>query len=84
MTLEQYLSYEYVKTDLYERQLKIGMLSPYADPFYPKTDNLSREKDEAGKLNEATEKKEVAEKAGDNKSKDTIDKKNIANQPNQV
>ena len=62
----------------------MGMLSPYTDPFYPPTDNLSRKKDEMEILKEQMEKKEVEEKVDDKKSKDTIDKKNIANQPNQV
>ena len=44
-TLERKLLYEYVKTDLYERQLKMGMLSLYAEPFYITTENLSREMD---------------------------------------
>ena len=37
-TLEWNLLYEYVKTDLYERQLKIGMLSLYTEHFYPLTE----------------------------------------------
>ena len=60
------------------------MLSPYADLYYLTTDNVSCEKDATEKLNEETEKKEVAEKAGDNKSKDTIDKKNTETTSNQA
>ena len=43
--LERALLYEYVKTSLYEKQLTMGMLSPYAQTFYPVTNNLSSEKD---------------------------------------
>ena len=44
-TLEHNLLYEYVKIDLYERQLKMGMLSPYVESFYTTTEKLSREID---------------------------------------
>ena len=43
--LERALLYEYVKTSLYEKQLSMGMLSPYAQPFNSVTNNLSHEKD---------------------------------------
>ena len=42
-TLERYLVYEYAKTTLYERQLKLGMLSPYAEPYKLETEKISRE-----------------------------------------
>ena len=57
-TLEKYLLYEYVKTDIYERQLKLGMLSPYVESFYPLTEKVSREVDTMEKTNKETEKKE--------------------------
>ena len=38
--LERALLYEYVKTSLYEKQLNMGMLSLYAQTFYPVTNNL--------------------------------------------
>ena len=41
--LERYLLLEYVKTDLYERQKRLGMLSPHAEPFILETKNLARE-----------------------------------------
>ena len=75
-TLEQYLLYEYIKTDLYERQLKLGMLSPYADPFYPPTNNILREKDRTENPKEETEKIKLEEKEGDATIKDT-NRKNI-------
>jgi len=56
--LERNLLYEYIKTDLYERQLKMGMLSPYAEPFYITTENLSRKIDTIEKINKETEKTE--------------------------
>ena len=31
---------EYVKTILYKRQIKLGMLSPLVEPFYPATEIL--------------------------------------------
>ena len=40
--LERYLVYEYAKTNLYKRQLKLGMLSPYAEPYYLETEKISR------------------------------------------
>ena len=54
--LEQYLLYEYVKTDLYERQLKMRMLSLYAEPFYTIIEKLSHEIDTTEKLNEEIDK----------------------------
>ena len=59
ITLEQYLLYEYVKTDLYKRQLRLGMLSPYAEPFYPVTEKNSREVDTKEKTNGTKNKKEL-------------------------
>ena len=41
--LERYLLLEYIKTDLYEWQIRLGMLSPHAEPFTPATENLGRE-----------------------------------------
>jgi len=41
--LERYLLLEYVKTDLYERQKRLGMLSPHAEPFILETEKLARE-----------------------------------------
>ena len=56
--LEQYLLYEYVKTDLYEWQLRLGMLSPYAEPFYSVTEKNSCEVDTKEKTNGTKNKKE--------------------------
>ena len=58
ITIEQYLLYEYVKTDLYEWQLRLGMLSPYAEPYYPITERYSHEADTIEKTNDTKDKKE--------------------------
>ena len=78
--LEQYLLYKYVKIDLYERQLKLGILSPYADPYYLPTDNLLREKDWTENSKEEMEKIELEEKVGDTTIKDT-NRKDIQHTP---
>ena len=49
--LERALLYEYVKTDVYEKQLRLGMLSPYAEPFNLETERLVHEKDKPEKVN---------------------------------
>ena len=69
ITLEQYLLYEYVKTDLYEWQLRLGMLSPYAEPYYPVTERYSHEADTIEKINNTKDKKESksAEKKSSNR-----------------
>ena len=41
--LERYLLLEYVKTDLYEWQIWLGMLSPHAKPFILETEKLACE-----------------------------------------
>jgi len=58
ITLEQYLLYEYVKTDLYERQLRLGMLSQYAEPYYPVTERYLHEADTIEKTNDTKDNKE--------------------------
>ena len=40
--LERYLLLEYVKTDLYEWQKRLGMLSPHVEPFILETEKLER------------------------------------------
>ena len=70
-TLEQYLLYKYIKTDLYERQLKLGILSPYADPYDLPTDNVLHEKDQMENSKEETEKIKVQKKVKDATIKDT-------------
>ena len=49
--LERALLFEYVKTNLYEKQLRLGMLSPYAEPYNPETERLVYEKDTTEKVN---------------------------------
>ena len=41
--LERYLLLEYVKIDLYEKQLRLGILSLHAEPFYPETEKIACE-----------------------------------------
>ena len=38
--------------DLYEKQLRLGMLSSYAEPYNPKTERLVRKKDTMEKVND--------------------------------
>ena len=38
--------------DLYEKQLRLGMLSPYAEPYNLETERLVREKDTTEKVND--------------------------------
>ena len=76
--LERLLLFEYVKADLYERQLKLGMLSPHATLYYPTIDNLSRETHtmEKGKDEQSTNESSIQK--GQTKNKDTIkEKQNI-------
>ena len=44
-TLERYLIYEYAKMSLYEWQINLGMLSPYAELFYPGMEKTPCERD---------------------------------------
>ena len=50
--MEKALLFKYVKTDLYEKQLRLGMLSPYAEPYHPETERLVCEKDTTEKVND--------------------------------
>ena len=80
-TLEWCLLYEYVKTDLYERQLKLGMLSPYAESFYPLTEKVLCEVDTTEKTNEEIDKKESGKQIETIKQKDTPKKQDINSTP---
>ena len=94
--LERALLYEYVKTSLYEKQLNMGMLSPYAQTFYPVTNNLSSEKDtteirndkinteELRRQDKKTVKKEI-EESHSNESNGTETKENeTAEKPKEI
>ena len=82
--LERNLLYEYVKTDLYERQLKMGMLSPYAEPFYITTENLSRKIDTIEKINKETEKTESKKQDNNIKINNTPKKQDIKPMPDKA
>ena len=60
------------KTDLHERQLKLGMLSPHAVAFSPKTENLPWEESVMEIINVETDKKDISEQAVNNEKKEII------------
>ena len=51
---------EYAKTILYKRQIKLGILSPLAEPFYPAMESLTGAIDQV--IEEKTEKERNLEK----------------------
>ena len=79
--LERYLLYEYIKTDLYKRQLKLGILSPYAEPFNLATEKYSREEDTTERLNDIEDKTELTKNLNNTETKDTNIKQLINREP---
>ena len=55
-TLERQLIYEYAKTCIYEKQKQLGMLSPFAEPYYHITETLVHEKAPTEKTETSEEK----------------------------
>ena len=71
--LERALLYKYVKTSLYKKQLNMGMLSLYAKPFYPVTNNLSSEKDTTEIRNDQQNRKESRKQEENTGHRDTVE-----------
>ena len=59
-----------MKTDLYERQLKLGMLSPYTEPFNLAMEKYSREEDITERTNDIKDKTELTENLNNTETKD--------------
>ena len=79
--LERYLLYEYIKTDLYKRQLKLGMLSLYAEPFNLAMEKYSREEDTTDRMNNSEHKTESTKNLNNTETKDTNIKQLINREP---
>ena len=74
--MERALLYKYVKTSLYKKQLTIGMLNLYAQPFYPVTNNLSSKKDTTEIRNYQQNRKESRKQEENTEHKDTVENHN--------